>query len=155
MASAVGSAKHWLGKSRRASARAASGMSRVCWTRPRPAMEFPVFNGTVNAALALSMTVEPASERISPRPWGRAPRPQHGGYRKVCPTMVAHRGPLAQAHTVRKRTVSLLGRKLQERPSWVVGPAALSRDPSTGPLRLIFLALSLQNFGAIQLSVCE
>src|SRR3954469_20577906 len=81
-------------------------MSRVCWTQPRPVMEFPVFNGTVNAALALSMTVEPASERISPRPWGRAPRPQHEGYRQVCPTMVGHRGPLAQAHIVRKRTAS-------------------------------------------------
>src|SRR3954469_25930487 len=45
MASAVGSAKPWLGKRWRASARAVRGMSKVCSTQPRPAMGLPEFNG--------------------------------------------------------------------------------------------------------------
>src|SRR5215212_4492630 len=45
MASAVGSAKPRLGKRRRASARAARGMSKVCSTQPRPAMGLPEFKG--------------------------------------------------------------------------------------------------------------
>src|SRR3954452_17778286 len=45
MASAVRSAKSWLGKRRRASARAARGMSRVCSTQPKPTMACPVLEG--------------------------------------------------------------------------------------------------------------
>src|SRR3954470_5966855 len=45
MASAVRSAKPWLGKRRRASARAARGMSRVCSTQPKPTMACPVLEG--------------------------------------------------------------------------------------------------------------
>src|SRR5215212_12167970 len=111
MASAAGSAKPWLGKSRRASARAARGMSRVCSTQPRPVMRFPVFKGL------------PTPRSYFRRRW-RLPRKEsrrgHGGERLVLNEedttgLFNDGGPLAQVRLVRERTVSLLGQKLQGR----------------------------------------
>ena len=46
-----------VGKRRRASARAARGMSKVCSTQPRSAIERPVFGWTVKSALTLVVKV--------------------------------------------------------------------------------------------------
>jgi len=65
--------------------------------------------GPANKALALSTPVEAALKRASPRPRGRAPRFERGGYDRF-----VHRlWPLAQVQIVRERTISLLGQKLQ------------------------------------------
>src|SRR4051812_25042855 len=75
MASAAGSAKPWLGKRRRASARAARGMSRVCSTQPRPAMVLTVFKG-------LPPPRSPFRRPWRPPPWSE-PRRDHGDERLV------------------------------------------------------------------------
>src|SRR5215212_10945589 len=105
MASAAGSAKPWLEKKRRASARAARGMSRVCSTQPRPAMVLTVFKG-------LPPPRSPFRRPWRPPPWSE-PRRDHGGERLILneedTTGFSNDGGLlAQVQTVRERTVGLL-----------------------------------------------
>src|SRR3954453_3214079 len=69
MAPAVGSAKPWLGKRRRASARAARGMSKVCSRQPRPATGLPEFKG---------LPTPRSPFRLRWRPPRREPRRGHG-----------------------------------------------------------------------------
>src|SRR3954451_5484600 len=74
MASAAGSAKPWLGKSRWASARAARGISRVWSAQPSPAMglpeRLPGFKGLPTPRWPFRLRWR------SPR---REPRRDHGG----------------------------------------------------------------------------
>src|SRR3954454_5201874 len=73
MASAVGSAKPWLGKRRRASARGGRGMSKVCSTQPRPTMGLP------EGLLEFKGLPTPRSPfRLRWRPPRREPRRDHG-----------------------------------------------------------------------------
>src|SRR5215213_7072007 len=125
MASAAGSAKPWLGKRRRASARAARGMSRVCSTQPRPATRFPVFKG-------LPTPRSPFRRRW--RPPRKGPRRDHGDERLVLNEegttgLFNDGGLLAQLQIVRERTVSLLGQKLQGRGLSGRVPPAVRETP--------------------------